>query len=285
MKKKILLTLAIVSLFVCLLAASASAEVITYKDTTMQFDLKSDGTAEFITANRTECTEKEIIIPSIIEYGGNEYTVTKLADRSIGYQDGNYSNKYVEYVYVPSTVTSFGSQLFRNCPNLKKIKIDASLTTIDGYIMAGNPNLEEVDLSGMANLTTISGYAAQACSKLTTVKLPNTVETIGDKAFQDCAVTYINFPSSLKSIGSNCFQNADFAKVVIPKSVTTLSSAAFHMTNNLKTVVFANPDISGYSSSNSLIYVTLVFYAGESADTVKTQFSKFKNFTAVSYED
>ena len=282
MKKKILLALVVVSMLVCLFAITSSAATL-YEG--IYYDLNATtGTATVSANNRTDCTLKEMVIPATFDYDGVTYTVTALADRSIGHQDRNGGNNYVEYIYVPSTVTSFGSQIFRNCPNLKTLKIDASISSIAGHSIAGNGNLEELDLSGMTKLTKLEGYAAQGCSKLTTVKLPNSVTTIGDKAFQDCAVTNIVFPSCLESIGSNCFQNADFVKVVIPKSVATISSAAFHMTSALKTIVFAGTDLSGYTNSYFAPSATLIFYAGESADAVKTQFSQFASFATISYD-
>lgn len=282
MKKKILLALVVVSMLVCLFAITSSAATL-YEG--IYYDLNATtGKATVSANNRTDCTLKKMVIPATFDYDGVTYTVTALADRSIGHQDKNAGNNYVEYIYVPSTVTSFGAQIFRNCPNLKTLKIDASITSIAGHSIAGNGNLEELDLSGMTKLTKLEGYAAQGCSKLTTVKLPNSVTTIGDKAFQDCAVTNIVFPSSLVSIGSNCFQNADFTKVVIPKSVATMSGAAFHMTFALNTIVFARTDLSGYSSSYFAPNATLIFYAGDSADTVKTQFSQFASFATISYD-
>ena len=284
MKKKILLALAIVSMLVCLFAISASAST---EIGGIYYDLNSTtGTATVSADNRTLCKVENVVIPAKFTHGGVEYTVTGIADKCFGDTGSSENaNQYIKKVHIPSTVTYFGSHSFRHCATLQELKIDASITSLPGHSIASASGLELLDLSGMTNLTSIGGYAAQNCTKLKTVKLPNTVQTIGEKAFQNCPIDNINFPSGLTSIGGNCFQGATLTRVVIPASVTTLSSAAFHMTYNLKTVVFANSDISGYSSSYSLAYISLVFYAGDSADTVKNQFSSFKSFNAVSYAE
>ncbi len=283
MKKKIVLSLLIVSILVFMLAVTANAEWIDGID----YTLNSNGTATVSATNRTECKITVVNIPSTVKAAnGQTYTVTALADRCFGHQDAGAGNQYVETVYVPSTVTYLGGQLFRNCSAIKKIVIDAQVTGLPDGTFWSCPNLEELDLSGMTSLTSIANIAS-GNGKLKTAKLPSSLVTIGSKAFQSCALTSIVIPNGVTSIGSNCFQANKLTKVVIPESVTSIGGAAFHSNSTLKTVVFANPDLSGYSTNVPFTSspVTLVFYAGENADAVKTQFSQFKNFTAVSYED
>ena len=287
MKKKIILALLIVSMLVCLFAISVSAEWIDGMD----YTLNSNGTATFSAKNRTECTLTEMIIPEYVtDANGKTYKVTTLADRCIGHQDTGAGNQYVEYVYIPKTVTYLGAQLVRNCPNLRVVRVDASVTSIADGAFWNLPNLEELDLSGMTSLKTTARITSGS-GKIKSIKFPSSLENLGAHSFQASSnvvnITELVLPNRLTSIGSNCFQYNNFSKVVIPASVTTIGGAAFHSVYDLKTVVFANSDISGYSTNVTFTSspVSLIFYAGKNADTVKTQFSQFTKFNAVSYED
>ena len=67
------------------------------------------------------------------------------------------------------------------------------------------------------------------CTELTCVILPNTIESIGQIAFQDCRkLTSINLPSSLKEIGMNAFFRTGLTEISIPSSVRSIGAWAFH---------------------------------------------------------
>ncbi|MDD7770311.1 leucine-rich repeat domain-containing protein, partial [Suipraeoptans intestinalis] len=59
------------------------------------------------------------------------------------------------------------------------------------------------------------------------VEIPDTVETIGDKAFHSSALKSVVIPNSVTSIGIQAFSNNQLKKVTLPDSVTTLGGAAF----------------------------------------------------------
>lgn len=55
---------------------------------------------------------------------------------------------------------------------------------------------------------------------LNTVKLPETMEVIAEKAFYATELKNVNLPSKLKKIGDNAFANTQIDTIVIPESVT-----------------------------------------------------------------
>ena len=66
------------------------------------------------------------------------------------------------------------------------------------------------------------------CTELTSVTLPNTIESIQQIAFQNCRkLTSINLPSSLKEIGMNAFYRTGLKTISIPSSVRTIGRWAF----------------------------------------------------------
>ena len=57
-------------------------------------------------------------------------------------------------------------------------------------------------------MSRVGAHAFRSCIRLTTVTLPNGMETINSYAFQGCsALTTINFPASLSEIADNAFSS------------------------------------------------------------------------------
>ena len=74
--------------------------------------------------------------------------------------------------------------------------------------------------------------ALLACSAAATgeVTLPNSVTSIGDRAFMYCfSLTSITLPNSVTSIGESAFFNCDsLTSITIPNSVTFIGYNAFY---------------------------------------------------------
>lgn len=285
MKKKILLTVAITIALMCLIVMGVSAEKINGIEYTLN---PSNKTATFAASNRTECTLTRVVIPeTVVGADGVTYTVTAIADRSIGHQDANAGNKYIEYLYIPKTVTSLGAQLVRNCYALKEVKIDASVTKLSAGDFWSCSNLEILDLSGMKNLTTLDQITS-ATPKLKTVKLPNTVTTIGGKAFQSCSsLTTIVFPSGLTSIGSNTFQSTKISTLVLPSTLSSVGGAAFHSISAVQTLVFANTSFDGWSTNVTFSGVNpnIIFFAGSNPATLTNHYTQWASYKTMTYTD
>ena len=285
MKKKILLTLLVAMMLVCALAISVSAEKIGGIEYTLN---TANKTATFAASNRTDCTLTRVVIPEIVVGAdGQTYTVTTIADRSIGHQDANAGNKYIEYLYIPKTVTYLGAQLVRNCYALKEVKIDASVTKLSAGDFWSCSNLETLDLSGMTQLTTLDQITS-ATPKLKTVKLPNTVTTIGGKAFQSCgSITSITLPNGLTTIGSNTFQSTKIEKLVLPATLTSVGGAAFHSVSTIHTLVFANTSFDGWSTNVTFngVNPTIIFFAGSDPTTLTNHYTQWASYSTMKYAD
>ena len=76
------------------------------------------------------------------------------------------------------------------------------------------------------------------CSKIHSVTIPQSVTSIGDRAFDGCsALTTLSLGEKIKTIGNCAFENCtSLTGVTIPQSVTSIGSEAFRFCNNMKSL-------------------------------------------------
>ena len=88
------------------------------------------------------------------------------------------------------------------------------------------------------NVTSISSYAFQNCSSLTSITIPESVTSIGNWVFQGCtSLTSINLPSTLTSISSHAFQDcSSLTSITIPEGVTSIGNWVFQGCTSLTSI-------------------------------------------------
>ena len=81
--------------------------------------------------------------------------------------------------------------------------------------------------------------SAFSYSHLTSIKIPNSVKSIGVSAFFNCSnLTSIELPDSLTVIGSSAFSNcSSLTNIEIPDSVVRIDSLAFYACSNLTSII------------------------------------------------
>lgn len=101
--------------------------------------------------------------------------------------------------------------------------------------------VEEVEIPDMIGGIRVTGVRApkkvqKINTKLTTVKLPDTLLRIEEEAFKNCvALKEINFPKSLLSIGARAFENcSSLEEIRLPNGLTTIITNAFLSCLSLK---------------------------------------------------
>ena len=84
----------------------------------------------------------------------------------------------------------------------------------------------------------IEPNAFRECSALTSINIPNSVNSIGKAAFLGCSsLTSINIPSSVNSIGVGAFSGcSSLTSINIPSSVTSIEDYAFYSCSSLTSI-------------------------------------------------
>ncbi len=112
-------------------------------------------------------------------------------------------------------------------------------TNVLGVYMFFGCQLESIRLPN--SVTSIGNAAFYRCDYLTSVTIPNSVKSIGDYAFYSCPLLSISIPNSVTSIGEGAFRYCgDLTSVTIPNSVTNIGEAAFYECSSLTSVNIGN---------------------------------------------
>ncbi len=146
----------------------------------------------------------------------------------------------LETVVLPKALEKLENQTFWNCLALKNVTIQEGLTEIgkNCFLLSG---IETITLPD--SLVTIADLAFDQCANLTTVILSENgkLESIGKQAFQKNAkLTSVGFGSKLQSIGDQAFVDCTaLQSVVLPDSVTAIGTEAFKGCTALETVTLS----------------------------------------------
>ena len=73
---------------------------------------------------------------------------------------------------------------------------------------------------------------------MSSVTIPDSVESIGDSAFSLVAIESITIPESVQSIGAGAFTLTKLTSVTIPANVTAISDHTFYLCSLLESITF-----------------------------------------------
>lgn len=157
-----------------------------------------------------------------------------------------------------NSVMHIGDQAFYNCNNLTRIDIPSIITSIGSNSFYGCSNSTGVYITDIESWCAIEFANAQAnpltfAHKLylndklvTNLEIPNTVESIGDYAFNGCiGLTEIKLPSNITSIGIGAFAGCENIKTA---TMPTIAISSINK-SKLQSVI-----INGGSTINSGVF-------------------------------
>ena len=214
----------------------------------------------------------------------------------IGYE-AFYNCANLTSVTIGTGVTSIGSYAFSSCTSLTSVTIPDSVTSIGGYAFNGCTSLASIDVDpDNAYYKSIDGNLYNKDGKIliryapgktdTTFSIPDGVTSISDYAFDECtSLTSVTIPDSFTSISNYAFYGCtNLASVTIPDSITSISDYVFDKCTSLASID-VDPDNAYYKSIDGNLYnkdgKTLIRYAPGKTDTT---FSIPDGVTSIRYK-
>ena len=241
--------------------ATRSLNTDNKDDQSLTYTLNADHTATVANYDRSTL-DGVIDIPDTVTKDNIDYTVTAIGNNA-------FESLNVSSVFIPATVTSIGPFAFRFCKFLATVTFaeDSHLKSIGLGAFYGteqaHPKFKEIKIPD--SVETIGNGAFYDCRDLERITLPSALQTLSTVTFYNCtALSEVTFPASLKTIESSAFSGCrNLSEVKLPASLKAIQSSVFHRCSDLKTVSYdgsleqwnhitANNDVLG-SSCPSLV--------------------------------
>lgn len=220
--------------------ATRSLNTDNKDDQGLTYTLNADHTATV--ANYDNKTLDGVIdIPDTVISGGQTYTVTAIGVSAFG----SFSTRInVSSVFIPATVRSIGSHAFIYCNALTTVTFaeNSQLKSIGSNAFWGSehlyPRFKEIKIPD--SVETIGNGAFRHCQNLERITLPSALQTLSNGTFYGCAaLSEVTFPASLKTIEKSAFGYCrNLSEVKLPASLTTIQSYVFNGCSALKTVFY-----------------------------------------------
>ena len=130
---------------------------------------------------------------------------------------------------------------------IKSFTFGENVEYIPTYLCSGMDKLTSMTIPN--SVTSIGNRAFRNCTSLTSVTIGESVTSIGNYAFQDCSsLTSVTIPNSVTSIGYYAFSNcSSLTSITIPNSVTSIGDWAFDSCNNITSVTWNAKNCNAYN--------------------------------------
>lgn len=181
-------------------------------------DLKVNGTI-----NADDFTQMLVNMKSLLRLDLSDCDITEIPD------DAMSGKTQLQELTLPTGLQIIGKRAFQNCPYLTgELDLPTTLTSIGESSFVGT-NYTSVKLPN--SLKTIGDYAFNNLPIQQRLVLPNRLTSVGAHAFDGTKITGLVIPDGVKSIGDGAFAETPIeGHVTIPDGITYLGEGAFRNT-------------------------------------------------------
>ena len=209
-----------------------------------------------------------LTIPSSITHiGENAFAgcrmleLTELPESLVSIGDQAFTNSsLISFTEFPPSLESIGYAAFRGCIGMRNVTFGTNLANISQDAFKGCSMLESVDLSA-TRLTAVESGTFSGCRMLDEIILPESVESVGDLAFERTDIRDIEFASGLSAIGAGAFSGCRrLVTANIPENVSLASESMFSSCARLVSASFpagtTNVGANIFSGDNKLATIS-----------------------------
>lgn len=173
-----------------------------------------------------------------------------------------------------SGVAKMGEYAFYNCDGIEGVELSGNIIAVETKEEGGTEDINNK----------IPNYAFGSCNALTSITVPEGIETIGTAAFAGCTqASSITLPNSLVTIGDRAFAcsidgaNRSLTSLTIPKNVKNIGASAFYGYKALATVTVEStklekPEAAAFGDNEMSAYSGPQTVGGEVIENAGTIF-------------
>lgn len=199
----------------------------------------------------------EVVIPANVETISYEAFAGATYLESLRFEDGSkcreigesafYQCGTLETFTIPASVETLSEDAFYECTSMQNIYVEEGnqnyasvygvLYSKDMKTLIQYPDAKEGRFVIPESVETIGFAAFDDCLYVDEIVIPSTVKVIEDCAFWYSSLTSITIESGVTSIGNDAFNNCQgLTDIIIPDSVTSIGEYAFTACKGLKTI-------------------------------------------------
>lgn len=142
-------------------------------------------------------------------------------------------------ILVPSSVETIGDSAFLDCESLISVTLEAGLLKI-GELAFSKTAILTIEIPD--TVTTVGSRAFELCKGLETVVIGNGVTVISDKAFSNCtALKKVVMGSKVNIVGKNAFEYCEsLTDITWSEKINYINDYAFYNCESLAKVILPN---------------------------------------------
>jgi len=178
-----------------------------------------------------DCKIDNLFIPRTVSYLGNCAVNNQIQNLTIALDHDSYiledgklfsrdktrllffpSELFEQTYSIPETVITIDAYAFYDC-KLKSICIPYQILEIGTGAFYGSDYLKTVEIN--ATLRKLEDYLFYSCNSLVEVKLPSSVENIGNHVFSGTALQHIIIPETVQRISPVAFLNTQYVYLTV----------------------------------------------------------------------